>query len=33
MIRIAICDDNKAFINYMTKVVKREFATHTTVKF
>lgn len=26
MIRIAICDDNKAFINYMTKVVKREFA-------
>lgn len=33
MIRIAICDDNKAFINYMTKAVKREFATHTTVKF
>lgn len=25
MIRIAICDDNKAFINYMTKAVKREF--------
>lgn len=33
MIRIAICDDNKAFIKYMTKAVKREFATHTTVKF
>ena len=33
MIRIAICDDNKAFINYMTKAVKREFSIHTTVKF
>lgn len=32
MIRIAICDDNKAFVNYMAKEVEREFKNHTAEK-
>lgn len=33
MVRIAICDDNKAFVNYMVKEVEREFSSQTSEKF
>lgn len=33
MIRIAICDDNNNFVNYMTQAVEHEFRDHTSEEF
>lgn len=33
MIRIAICDDNNDFINYMENAVEQEFSSHATEKY
>lgn len=33
MIRIAICDDNESFVNYMEHMIKKEFRDHTQDNF
>lgn len=33
MIRIAVCDDNKNYVNYMVQAIDREFKKHTAEKY